>query len=86
MAAWIDGGLVMIWLGVGAGGETEAGVVTGRTALARLLLLGEPLGPALFARLSFSFANAALRPFRVKGRLAGPISCECVETSAIWSM
>lgn len=77
----MDGGLDMTWFGAGSGGGTEVGLVTGKTALARLLLLGEPLGPALFARLSFSDASAALRPLRVKGRFAGPISCECVETS-----
>ena len=82
----MEGGLFIIWV---SGGGTDEGVptfVTGGTALARLLLLGEAVcwitGPTLFARFSFSVARAALRPFRVKGRLAIPISCECVEMSA----
>lgn len=83
----MEGGLFMIWFWVSGGGRDEGvPTVTGGTALARLLLLGEAVcwitGPTLFARFSFSVAKAALRPFRVKGRLATPISCECVEMSA----
>jgi hypothetical protein len=37
----------------------------------------------LFVR-SFSCWTAALRPRRVKGRLARPISWECCETSRCW--